>query len=86
MDNALMDVPLKALNVSIPFIPVCTPTDEVPMRTLSYVRPDVLAFGNMYKMREMLGEFMCKSLTYRTEKIFVLVNNEKVGRLIPLQK
>lgn len=59
MDNALMDVPLKAskplvLNVSIPFIPVCTPTDEVPMRTLNYVRPDVLAFGNMCKMREIV--------------------------------
>lgn len=54
MDNALMDVPLKALNVSIPFIPVCTPTDEVPMRTLSYVRPGVLGFGNMYKMREIV--------------------------------
>lgn len=54
MDNALMDVPLKALNVSIPFILVCTPTDEVPMRTLSYVRPDVLAFGNMCKMREIV--------------------------------
>ena len=59
MDNALKGLPFKVskplvLNVSIPFIPVCTPTDEVPMRTLSYVRPDVLAFGNMCKMREIV--------------------------------